>query len=260
MPAYRTAAARALLAASMLALLCAAAAPTRAAEPRKGGHPDLSGFWMLKRAEFTPDPELVRRVPPGTVVMKDTGAAEFGPMDFGGLKPRPAALAAARAWDPKQEMTVSNACKAPSIVYALQGPFPIEIFQGTEMIVMRLEYFDLARVFFLDGRKPLPADGPHSKTGFSLARWDGDTLEVVTTHLKAATITNNGLEHSDNIRVTERYRLLDGGKTLMASQEYDDPDVLENRGVRYIAWRRVEGDHVHAYDCDPSFAENYAAP
>ena len=46
----------------------------------------------------------------------------------------------------------------------------------------------------------------------------------------------------------------------MASQEYEDPDVLENRGVRYIAWRKVEGDHVHGYDCDPSFAENYAAP
>jgi hypothetical protein len=246
--------------AACMAALCFAMTPTRAAEPRKGGHPDLSGFWMLKRAQFVPDPELVRRVPAGTVEMKDTGAAEFGPMDFGGLKPTPAALAAARAWNPQQEMTVSNACKAPSIVYALQGPFPVEIFQGTEMIVMRLEYFDLARVFFLDGRKSLPADGPHTKTGFSLARWDGDTLEVVTTHLKAATITNNGLEHSDNIRVTERYRLLDDGKTLMASQEYDDPDVLQNRGVRYIAWRRVEGDHVHGYDCDPSFAENYAAP
>ena len=58
-------------------------------------------------------------------------------------------------------------------------------------------------------------------------------------------------------RVTERFKLLDDGKTLMASQEYYDPDVLENRGVRYIAWRKVQGDHVHAYDCDPSFAEQY---
>lgn len=234
--------------------------PANSAQPRQPGHPDLSGFWMLKRERFEPDHELVRRVPTGTANMLDTGAAEFGRMEFGGLRPKPAALAAAQNWDPRQEMTVSNACKAPSIVYALQGPFPIEIFQSPEMIVMRLEYFDMARVFFLDGRKPMSADGPHTKTGFSLAHWEGDTLVVVTTHLKAATITNNGLEHSDNIRVTERYRLLDGGKTLMASQEYDDPEVLENRGVRYIAWSKVAGDHVHAYDCDPSFAENYASP
>ena len=141
MKARRVESGLAVIAASLLALLCAVVAPAQTAEPRQGGHPDLSGFWMLKRAQFVPDPELVRRVPPGTVEMKDTGAAEFGPMDFGGLKLRPAALAAARAWNPQQEMTVSNACKAPSIVYALQGPFPIEIFQGTEMVVMRLEYF-----------------------------------------------------------------------------------------------------------------------
>jgi hypothetical protein len=220
--------------------------------------PDLSGFWMLARERVPPDPELVKHVPKGTVVMEDTGAPEYGPMEFGGLRPKPEALAAAKNWQPKDDMTVSNACKAPSIVYALQGPFPIEIYQGTEIIVMRLEYFDMARVFLLDGRKPWPADAPHTKVGFSLAHWEGDTLVVVTTHLKAATITNNGLEHSDQMRVTERYRLSADGRTLQASQEYDDPGALENRGVRYIAWRRVQGDHVRSYDCDPSFAENYA--
>ncbi len=34
--------------------------------------------------------------------------------------------------------------------------------------------------------------------------------------------------------------------------------MLENKGVRFISWNRVEGDHVRAYDCDPAFAENYA--
>jgi hypothetical protein len=219
--------------------------------------PDLSGFWMLVPQIAQPDPELARHVPADAVVMKDTGAAEFGRMEFGGLKLTPAALAAARDWDPQQEMTVSNACKAPSIVYALQGPFPIEIFQGTELLVMRLEYFDMARVIFLDGRGPRPEGAPHTKTGYSVGHWEGGQLVVTTTHLKAATITNNGLEHSDRIRVTERFRLADGGKKLVATQLYEDPQVLETRGVRYIEWRRVEGDHVHAYDCDPAFAENY---
>jgi hypothetical protein len=80
---------------------------------------------------------------------------------------------------------------------------------------------------------------------------------VTTTNVKATTITNNGLEHSDHMRVTERFRLADGGKRLVASQVYEVPQVLENRGVRYIPWHRVEGDHVHAYDCDPAFTENY---
>src|SRR5690606_18392229 len=166
----------------------------------------------------------------------------------------------ARTWDPRQEMTVANTCRIPSIVYALQGPFPIEIFQGRDLIVMRLEYFDMARVFFLDDRFMKEEEAPNTKTGYSRAHWEGDELVVVTTRLKEATITNNGLDHSEQMRVTERYRLKDDGRTLMVAQEYEDPLVLENRGVRYIGWRKVVGDHVRAYGCDPTFAEEYASP
>jgi hypothetical protein len=235
-------------------LLLAAATLAGAAETKR---PDFSGFWMLSRNADQPDPELAKRVPAGTVVLHDTGAAEFGAMNFGGLKPTAAAMEAARAWKPDMEMTLERVCRVPSIVYAMQGPFPMEIFQATELMVMRLEYYDMARVIFLDGRKPWPEGAPHTKTGYSLGHFEGDVLVVTTTHLKEATITNNGLEHSEQMRVTERFRMVDGGKTLKATQEYDDPGALENRGVRYITWTRVEGDHVHAYDCDPTFVENY---
>jgi len=235
----------------VLACLCQGAA--WAASP-----PDLSGFWMLDFKPGTADPALMAKVKPGSVFLNDTGAAEFGPMEFGGLKLKPEALAAARAWKIADDMTVQNSCRIPSIVYAMQGPFPIEIFQGTEMIVMRLEYFDMARVIFLNRKEHLPAKAAHTKTGDSIGHWEGDTLVVDTTHLKEATITNNGLMHSTQIHVIERFRLSADGKQLLATQEFEDPEVLDNRGVRYITWSRVAGDHVHAYDCDPSFAEAYA--
>jgi hypothetical protein len=238
-----------LVACGFTALACAAA---------PGKPPDLSGFWNLSRNGGEPDPALMAKVPAGTVLLRDTGAVEFGPMNFGGLKPTPEALRNAQAWDIKQDMTVAASCRIPSIVYAMQGPFPIEIFQGTELLVIRLEYFDMTRVVFLDGRPGLPADGPHTKTGDSHGRWEGDTLVVTTTHLKESTITNNGLEHGRRMKVTERFRLSADGRRLLATQEYDDPEMLENRGVRYIVWDKDESDHVHAYDCDPSFAENYA--
>lgn len=238
-----------------LLVLLLAAGPAMAASP-----PDLSGFWMPMPGIPEPDPELAKKVPADAVVMRDTGPAEFGLMEFGGLKPKPAVLEKARKWNPRQDMTVSNSCRIPTIVYALQGPFPIEIFQGRDLIVMRLEYFDMARVFFLDDRHMSEKDAPHTKTGYSRAHWEGDELVVVTTNLKEGTITNNGLDHSEAMRVTERYRLKDGGRTLIASQLYEDPGALENRGVRYIGWRRAEGDHVRAYDCDPAFAEEYAEP
>jgi hypothetical protein len=238
------------------ALLLLAAAPLLAAA---AAPPDLSGFWSPVSRVIEPDPELAKFVPKDAVVMRDTGPAEFGLLEFGGLKPRPEMLAKAKEWNPRAGLTVGTVCLVPSIVYALQGPFPIEIYQGADLMVMRLEYMDLARVFVM-GKPAWPADAPHTKVGYSRAHWEGEQLVVVTTHLKEATITNNGLDHSDAMVVTERYRLADGGKTLIASQLYEDPKALENRGVRYISWRRTPGDHVHAFDCDPSFAEEYAAP
>ena len=134
----------------------------------------------------------------------------------------------------------------------------MEIHQGTEFIVMRLEYYDLVRVVFMDGRPHLPPSAPHTKVGDSIGRWDGNTLVVETTHLSESTITNNGHNHSENVRMIERFWLSADGKTLMARQEFEDPDVLENRGARYVAWDRGSAnDHIFPYECDPSFATNY---
>jgi hypothetical protein len=199
---------------------------------------------------------MVAKLPPNTVVLQDAGATELPAGNFGGLKVKPAALAAAAKWRPEDDMVLSRACLPPSIVYTMQGPFPMEIHQATELIVIKLEYFDLVRIIFMDGRRH-PTNAPHSKVGHSVGRWEGSTLVVDTTHISASTITNNGLDHSDNVHVIERFWLSPDAKTLFAQQEFEDPDVLENRGVRFMAWDRVPGEFVFPYECDPSFGANY---
>jgi hypothetical protein len=225
--------------------------------PAPRAHPDLSGFWSLNRGKPVRDPVLAAKLPADTVIVDDTGGTEFPIGEYGGLKPKPEALAVAKAWKPADDMTLDKVCSPPSIIYALQGPFPIEIYQGTELIVMKLEYYDMVRVIFMNRTEHLPPDAPHTKVGDSIGHWEGDTLVVDTTHLLAATVTNNGLFHSDNARVLERFRLGADGKTLNATQEFEDPDTLENRGVRFITWTARPGDHVFPYECDPRFAENY---
>ena len=217
--------------------------------------PNLSGFWSAGR-QIPPDAARVKALPPNTVVLADAGAIEFPAGEFGGLRPKPVALAAAKTWKPEHEMTVDRVCLPPSIVYAMQGPFPMEIHQGADMIVMRLEYYDMVRVIFLDGRAHPPASAPHTKVGHSVGRWDGSTLVVDTTHLSASTITNNGLNHTDDVHVIERFWLGNGGKTLMMLQEFEDSGALDNRGARFVGWDRGT-DFIYPYECDPSFATNY---
>jgi hypothetical protein len=249
-----------LVAASACGTREPAATPAAAtpAVPTPVAHPDLSGFWNLDMS-VARDEDLMKQVAPNTAFLDDTGPKEFPAGDFGGLKLKPAALEAARKWDPYTQLTPENACKPPSIVYALQGPFPIEIFQSDKLIVMKLEYYDMVRILFLDGRQP-ESDYPSSKEGFSSAHWDGATLVVETTHLEPATITNNGLDHTADVRVIERFKLSPDGKKLLATQEFEDPAILENRGVRFIAWRKEPGQHVFPYECDPGFAGNYSKP
>ena len=223
---------------------------------QRAARPNLAGYWAAGRA-FKATETDPRPLPPNTVLLTDAGAPELAIGSFGGLNVKPAALEAARKWKPADEMTLAKACQPPSLVYTMQGPFPMEIDQATELIVMRLEYYDLVRVIYLDGRAHPPADAPHTKMGHSIGHFEGSTLVVDTTHVAASTITNNGLDHGDNVHFVERFWLSADGKTLMARQEFEDPDVIENRGARLMAWDRQPGERIYPYECDPTFVLNY---
>lgn len=243
---------------AMLACLAALAAPAMAqTKADTKGRPDLTGFWSLDASKHPNDAALVAKLPPNTVILDDTGVAEFPKEEFGGLKLKPEALAKAKSWKPEDEMTLTRVCAAPSVIYSIQGPFPFEIYQTAELIVFKYEYFDQVRLIFMDGRKHPPADAPHSKTGHSIGHWEGNELVVDTTHLAPATITNNGLDHSANAHMVERYKLSADGTALMATQWFEDRTVLDNDGARFIQWKKKAGSYVFPYDCDPSFATQY---
>ena len=55
--------------------------------------PDLSGFWNAPFRAFDMPAVLEAKLPPDTVVLDDTGAAEFPRGVFGGLKLTPEAAA-----------------------------------------------------------------------------------------------------------------------------------------------------------------------
>jgi hypothetical protein len=241
------------------ASLFAAAAALLAISAPAAAEPDLSGFWNLALGEEQPPADMVAKLPPDTVILNDTGVVEYPEDEYGGLKLKPETLAKAQAWNPADEMKLSRVCLAPSIVYAIQGPFPFEVYQTPQLIVFKYEYFDQTRLIFMDGRAHPPADAPHSKMGHSIGHWEGDELVVDTTHIAASTITNNGLDHSDQIHMVERYRLSPDGKHLMAMQWFEDPATLDNNGARYIRWEKHPGQYVYPYECDPSFALEYQA-
>src|SRR5690554_1809407 len=179
------------------------AAPAAAQGAAEENVPDFSGFWSLDRDQHPFDEELIAKLPGNTVVIDDTWFVEFPQGEFGGLMLKPEARAKAAEWKPEDEMTLARVCAAPSVVYTIQGPFPFEIHQTPQLIVFKYEYFDQVRLIHMDGRDHPPAEAPHSKMGHSVGRWEGDDLIVETTHIAPSTITNNGLDHSDKIRMDQ---------------------------------------------------------
>jgi hypothetical protein len=243
---------------SILAAALLLAMPLAASAQDETVRPNLEGFWNLPFAQTPAVPEdLKAKLPPDTVVLDDTGVYEFPKGEFGGLKLKPETLEKAENWDPSDEMTLTRVCHPPAVVYAMQGPFPFEIHQTDKLIVIRYEYFDQTRLVFMDGRGHPPEDAPHSAMGHSIGHWEGDDLVIETTHIAASTITNNGLDHSENIRMVERYRLREDGQKLYAIQWFEDPETLDNAGARYLEWNKYEGQYLNPYECDPSFALEY---
>jgi hypothetical protein len=78
------------------------------------------------------------------------------------------------------------------------------------------------RVIHMDGRE-LEANPAPSWMGYSVGRWDGDTLVVNSVGFNDKTwVTDAGLPHTEALRVTERYRRRDVGH-LEVEVTYSDP-------------------------------------
>ena len=78
------------------------------------------------------------------------------------------------------------------------------------------------RVIHTDGRE-LEADAPPSWMGYSVGRWEGDTLVVDSVGFNDKTwVSRYGVAHTEGLRVRERYRRSDFGH-LQVEVTYTDP-------------------------------------
>ena len=103
----------------------------------------------------------------------------------------------------------------------LFGMSPVKFIQTKNVLVILYED-QPARQVFLDGR-PLPKDPNPTWMGYSVGRWDGDTLVVETAGYNDRTwLDLTGHPHTEALRLTERFRRLDTGR-MQLEMTFDDP-------------------------------------
>jgi len=124
--------------------------------------------------------------------------------------------------DPDSGPDPTERCIPPGIPRTMFQPFPWEIVQARDRIIMIFEYQSLIRQIFTDGRGH-PKDLEPTYMGHSIGKFEGDTLVVDTVGFNDKTwLDPMGLPHSEAMHVTERLRRV-SHDTLVDEYTIDDP-------------------------------------
>jgi len=209
----------------------------KAPAPRASdGKPDLSGIW---------DTEHNRPCPPPGCFDMEVGQ-EF--VDIGwslkdGLPYRPWAAEAkqTRSKDNGKDDPVTR-CLPGGVVKSHTSAFLRKIVQTPGLILILREAETSFRQIFTDGR-PLPTIEQPTFNGYSVGRWEGDTLVVQTTGFKDGLwLDRSGSPMTDAAKMTERFRRVKYGK-LEIEITVDDPKA-------YTAPWTVKLNHSILLDTD----------
>jgi hypothetical protein len=100
-------------------------------------------------------------------------------------------------------------CLPPGPMINFSGP--LTIIQTPDRLAMLYEVPNNYRQIFTDGRE-LPRDPNPTWQGYSVGRWDGDTLVADTIGFNDRSMIGRPLyPHSEDLRISERYRRRDFG-------------------------------------------------
>jgi hypothetical protein len=215
---------------SLLACLALLPAASYAQMPYKAprtadGKPNLNGIWQaMNTANWDLQPHAAQA---GHVVADGArGAEPAGPgiVEGGQIPYLPAALAKKKEnWDKRFTDDPEIKCYMPGVPRATYMPFPFQIVQSGNVILIAYEFANASRTIYMDKAPPPAAD---AWMGYSTGRWEGDTLVVdVTALIEQTWFDRAGDYHSDALHVIERYTPV-SPDAMMYEATIEDPTVF----------------------------------
>ena len=145
-------------------------------------------------------------------------------------------------------------CYRPGVPRANYMPFPFQIFQNREQIMIVYEYKWSMRSIYMDSKSEAPVD---SWMGWSNGRWEGDTLVVDVKGFNGHTwFDRAGNFHSDALHVIERWTP-SGPNHLLYEATIDDPKVFTRPWkMSFPVYRRLEPNlQLIEFNCVPFVEE-----
>jgi hypothetical protein len=192
------------------------------------GKPDLSGIWRTPTGKYLAN------------LAADLGAVPFQP-------------AAARVFKARQDNNgrdrPSAACLPHSVTDFDAHNTPRKVIQTPDAVVMLYEGYHTFRQIHTDGRA-LPKDPEPAWFGYSVGRWEGDTLVVDTRGINEKTwLDDAGHPHSDALHIVERFRRVNFGR-MDVQITIDDPKAYTKPWTVSFNWEFLPDTELLDWVCE----------
>jgi len=213
-----------------------ALAPENLHKPRPKAPVDFTGTWFINLRHAFSD------------FMFGPPYPEFGPEGQQALKE---AKEAAANHVPYRD-TIGE-CFPAGMPMITTRVWPVNIIQLPTAIFITYAFTNSYRVIYLDGRNYTDPDTAiYSYNGESIGHWEGKTLVVHTKYIEPKNhYIDSGIPIDDKFEITERWDLLDNGKTQQIEFIMTDPTMWKGEWRSTKRWIRKDNSDVPEVECLP---------
>ena len=137
-------------------------------------------------------------------------------------------------------------CEVPGMPFAMMSPYPIEIVNQGDRLLIRGEAYDLSRVVLLNAPTAQPALTP---LGVSVGRLSADELVIETSRIDYHSYGDLGPAQSNQSHVVERFKLSADGLKLDYEVTVTDPVMLREPWLWGGSFIYRDGAEIKPWNC-----------
>ena len=223
-----------------------------AAPRRADGTPDLSGVWM---PPYVPDMTVNRRDQRGYAEPPfspdDTRDARQALYAQGHRAELPFTAWGLQDWSVYDAATgdYTGSCFPFGLTRSVNAPYPFQIVQDEQHLALLFEINTWHHIIRIGGEFPKDMALNPTWYGYSIGRWDGDTLVVETRGFNGYTrLDTVGHPHSDQLHVTQTFRRTDA-EHLAYTVTIDDPKAYTKPWTNARTFTGMKGPLLE-YSCE----------
>jgi len=143
--------------------------------------------------------------------------------------------------------SVAPGCRPKGMPTIMEQPYPIELVNKGDTILLRLEEYDTVRTIAMAPN--VNVDLPKTLLGRSRGRWEGDTLVVTTSRIDWPYIDPSGIPQGSSSAIVERFTPSSDGTRLSYTMTITDPETFTTPLELKRSWVWRPGETVKPYSC-----------